>query len=180
MSITPWSVATADRGMSQGSRLISATSWNAYAAPTNFGEIHRRRAMEFEIGYRTVRSPREEWFVAAVLALKAGDPEQSQARIRELLGNRARTQPIQAPTAGSVFVNPTGDHAARLIETAGLKGTCVGGACVSEKHANFIVNTGGASAADIETLIEQIIDRVKDAHGVALRPEVRIVGDSKT
>lgn len=141
------------------------------------GELYRRRAVDFEIGYRSVRSPREEWFVSAVLTLKAGDADQSRARIREFLGSRARTQPIQIPNAGSVFVNPPNDHAARLIESAGLKGVCVGGACVSEKHANFIVNHGGASAADIETLIEQVIDRVRDVHGVTLCPEIRIVGE---
>lgn len=141
------------------------------------GEIHRRRAVDFEIGYRSVRSPREEWFVSAVLALKAGDAAQSQARIRDFLASRARTQPIQMPNAGSVFVNPPNDHAARLIETAGLKGVCVGGACVSDKHANFIVNQGGASAADIEKLIEQVAERVAEAHGVRLQREVRIIGD---
>jgi len=138
------------------------------------GGRHRRRAGDFEIGYRSVR---EEWFVAAVLALKAGDSAQSQSRIREFLGNRARSQPLQIPNAGSVFVNPPNDHAARLIERAGLKGLCVGGACVSEKHANFIVNRGAARAADIEALIEQVIERVRDAHGVTLCPEIRIVGD---
>jgi len=141
------------------------------------GELHRRRASEFAIGYRSVRSPRQEWFVSAVLALKAGDPEQSLGRIREFLDNRARSQPIQIPNAGSVFTNPPGDHAARLIEAAGLKGTSIGGAQVSEKHANFIVNRGGASAADIEALIEQVIERVKSVHEVLLQPEVRILGD---
>jgi UDP-N-acetylmuramate dehydrogenase len=141
------------------------------------GAIHRRRASEFEIAYRSVRSPRVEWFVSAVLTLKAGDAAESQGRIREFLGNRARTQPIQMPNAGSVFVNPTGDHSARLIEAAGLKGTCVGGACVSEKHANFIVNRGSASAADIEALIGMVSDRVREMHGVRLEREVRILGD---
>jgi len=141
------------------------------------GAFHRRRAVDFEIGYRSVRSPREEWFVSAVLALKAGDAQESQARIREFLSKRAATQPIQMPNAGSVFVNPPNDHAARLIETAGLKRTCVGGACVSDKHANFIVNQGGASAADIEALIEQVVERVEAVHGVRLHREVRIIGE---
>lgn len=143
------------------------------------GELHRRRAVEFEISYRSVRSSREEWFVSAVLALKAGDPAESQARIREFLGNRARTQPIQMPNAGSVFVNPPGDHAARLIEAAGLKGTCVGDACVSQKHANFIVNRGGASAADIEALIDRVSERVLEVHGVSLEREVRVLGEAR-
>lgn len=143
------------------------------------GRFHRRRANDFEIGYRTVKSPREEWFVSAVLALKAGDAAQSQARIKEFLSSRAATQPIQMPNAGSVFVNPPGDHAARLIESAGLKGLCVGGACVSDKHANFVVNQGGASAADIEALIEQVADCVEDVHGVRLHREVRIIGEAQ-
>ncbi|HSH43286.1 MAG TPA: UDP-N-acetylmuramate dehydrogenase [Arenicellales bacterium] len=141
------------------------------------GALNRRRAADFEIGYRHVRSPREEWFVSAVLSLKAGDAASSQARIKEFLANRARTQPIQMPNAGSVFVNPPGDHAARLIQTAGLKGTCLGGACVSDMHANFIVNQGGASAADIEALIEQVAERVEAVHGVRLQREVRIIGE---
>ena len=143
---------------------------------TPTGELRRRRAAEFEIGYRTVRSPREEWFVSAVLHLKAGDADRSQERIREFLSSRARTQPIQMPNAGSVFVNPPNDHAARLIESAGLKGLSVGGARVSEKHANFIVNQGGASARDIESLIALVRQRVRDAHGIELHPEVRILG----
>ncbi len=142
------------------------------------GGIHRRRAKDFEIGYRSVRSPREEWFVTAVLALKAGDAVRSQNQIREFLGSRARTQPIQMPNAGSVFTNPPNDHAARLIESAGLKGTCVGGAYVSEKHANFIVNRGGATAADIEALIGQVENRVQEMHGVSLKREVRILGEA--
>jgi UDP-N-acetylmuramate dehydrogenase len=141
------------------------------------GELYRRRAAEFGIGYRSVRSPRREWFVSAVLALKAGDADQSRERIREFLGNRARSQPIQIPNAGSVFTNPPGDHAARLIEAAGLKGTRIGGAWVSEKHANFIVNRGGATAADIEALIELVTERVKTVHEVLLHPEVRILGE---
>lgn len=141
------------------------------------GELHRRRAMDFQIGYRSVTSPREEWFVSAVLALKAGDAEQSQARIKEFLASRAETQPIQMPNAGSVFTNPPNDYAARLIEEAGLKRTTVGGARVSEKHANFIVNDGNASSADIEALIEQLAGRVEEVHGIRLKPEVRIIGD---
>jgi len=143
----------------------------------NQGGLHRREAADFEIGYRLVRAPREEWFVSALLTLKAGDSGQSLARIREFLRARAETQPIQMPTAGSVFVNPPNDHAGRLIESAGLKGTRVGGAAVSDKHANFIVNHGAASAADIETLVGQVVERVREVHGVTLRTEIRILGD---
>jgi UDP-N-acetylmuramate dehydrogenase len=100
------------------------------------------------------------------------------ARIRELLDRRAETQPIGLPSCGSVFRNPPGDHAARLIEAEGLKGYRIGGAQVSEKHANFIINTGEASAADIRALIELVQHRVEAATGVRLVPEVRrVAGD---
>ncbi len=121
--------------------------------------------------------PDGEWFVAAHLALKPGDGNAAQARGKELLEQRNRTQPTNQPSCGSVFRNPTGDHAARLIEAAGLKGCCIGGACVSEKHANFIVNTGTASAADIEALIEHVARTVADRHGVELVREAHIVGE---
>jgi UDP-N-acetylmuramate dehydrogenase len=100
------------------------------------------------------------------------------ARIRELLDRRAQTQPVGLPSCGSVFRNPPGDHAARLIEAEGLKGYRIGGAQVSEKHANFIINTGEASAADIRELIDLVQRRVEDATGVRLVPEVkRIAGE---
>jgi UDP-N-acetylmuramate dehydrogenase len=99
------------------------------------------------------------------------------AQTRELLEKRNRTQPTQQPNAGSVFRNPPGDYAARLIEATGLKGYCIGGACVSEKHANFIVNTGKATAADIEQLIEAVANSVERSHGVRLVREVHIVGE---
>lgn len=143
------------------------------------GRLRRRRASDFDIGYRRVAAPGQEWFVTAVLALKAGDSDSSQARIREFLSKRAGSQPIQMPNAGSVFVNPAGDHAARLIESAGLKGECIGGACVSAKHANFIVNQGHASAKDIETLIGRVAARVEAVHGVKLRREISIVGEPR-
>ncbi|MBI3343455.1 MAG: UDP-N-acetylmuramate dehydrogenase [Gammaproteobacteria bacterium] len=119
----------------------------------------------------------EEWFVAAELQLQTGERETAEARIKELLEKRNLTQPTHQPSAGSVFRNPPGDHAARLIEACGLKGFCIGGACVSEKHANFIINTGNASAADIEALIAKIAGTVEQQRGVRLIPEVRIVGE---
>ena len=144
------------------------------------GKLRERRKEEYEIGYRHChpRSGKEEWFVAAWLALRKGDGEASRARIKELLAKRMATQPLTLPNAGSVFRNPPGDHAARLIESCGLKGLSRGGARVSEKHANFIVNPeGAASAADIESLIETVRERVKQQTGVELIPEVRIVGE---
>lgn len=142
------------------------------------GNLHVRGPDEYEVGYRSVRGPEGEWFVAAVLALTPGDSAAVSARIRELLDQRKATQPLNQPSCGSVFRNPPGDHAARLIESAGLKGLRIGGACVSEKHANFIVNLGGASAADVETLIQRVMDAVESKHGVRLVPEVRMVGVS--
>ena len=142
------------------------------------GELHERRKSEFQIGYRHCALPKEEFFVAAYFALKEGDGERSSARIKELLAKRMASQPLSLPNAGSVFRNPPGDHAARLIESCGLKGLARGGARVSEKHANFIVNPeGAASAADIEGLILKVRDTVLAKTGVALVPEVRIVGE---
>lgn len=121
---------------------------------------------------------RDEWFVGATLQLDAGDGTRSRARIKEFLSRRIATQPLQQPNAGSVFRNPPGDHAARLIEACGLKGMEIGGAEVSTKHANFIVNRGGATASDIEALVEAVRQRVLLRTGVDLVPEVRIVGDA--
>jgi UDP-N-acetylmuramate dehydrogenase len=143
------------------------------------GTLHERSKGEFEIGYRHCGFPAEEWFVAAFFRLPAGDGEVSRARIKELLAKRIATQPLSLPNAGSVFRNPPGDHAARLIESCGLKGLARGGASVSEKHANFIVNPKGAArAADIEWLIEKTKSTVKEKTGVDLIAEVRIVGEA--
>lgn len=142
------------------------------------GVIRMRRPEEYRIDYREVRGPQGEWFLAARFRLEAGDSEASQKQIRALLDRRAATQPTREPSCGSTFRNPPGDHAARLIEAAGLKGVCIGQACVSEKHANFIINKGGASAADIEQLIALIQQRVAQASGVRLQTEVHIVGEA--
>ena len=140
------------------------------------GERHLRQPDEYEIGYRHVQGPAVEWFVAAQLRFEKGDSAAAQLRIKELLERRGATQPTNQPSCGSVFRNPPGDHAARLIEACGLKGHCIGQACVSEKHANFIINVGGAYAADIEALITHVRDTVERKQGVRLIPEVRIVG----
>ncbi|OGT21311.1 MAG: UDP-N-acetylenolpyruvoylglucosamine reductase [Gammaproteobacteria bacterium RBG_16_57_12] len=142
------------------------------------GRRHARGPEEFEVGYRHVTGKSGEWFVAACLQLQPGDGAAAMARIRELLERRNSTQPTRQPNAGSVFRNPPGDYAARLIEACGLKGTCIGGACVSEKHANFIVNTGAATAADIEALIERVAATVEQQHGIRLVREVHIVGEA--
>jgi UDP-N-acetylmuramate dehydrogenase len=142
------------------------------------GELHERARGEFEIAYRHCHFSKEEWFVGAYFRLQPGDGDASRARIKELLAKRIATQPLQLPNAGSVFRNPPGDHAARLIEACGLKGLQRGGARISEKHANFIVNPdGAASAADIEWLIFEAKRIVLEKTGVNLIPEVRIVGE---
>jgi UDP-N-acetylmuramate dehydrogenase len=148
------------------------------------GELRSREKDEFEISYRhcTLRQGgdlgQDEWFVAAYFRLAQGDGEASRAKIKEFLSRRIASQPLQLPNAGSVFRNPIADHAARLIEACGLKGLERGGARVSEKHANFIVNPkGAAKAGDIEWLIATVRARVLEQTGVDLQPEVRIVGE---
>lgn len=107
------------------------------------GRRRERAPTDYRIGYRQVKGPTDEWFIAAHLRLERGDAGESTRRIRELLKRRSDTQPMGQASCGSVFRNPPGDFAARLIEASGLKGRRIGGACVSDKHANFIVNTGG-------------------------------------
>ncbi|APV48461.1 UDP-N-acetylenolpyruvoylglucosamine reductase [Betaproteobacteria bacterium GR16-43] len=144
-----------------------------------FGVLHERGPEEFEVAYRHVapRSPREEWFVAATFAFTPGDEVASMATMKALLQRRVASQPLNQPNAGSVFRNPPGDHAARLIESCGLKGCTIGGAQVSPRHANFIVNVGGATAADLEELIDDVQAEVFGSTGVELVREVRIVGE---
>jgi UDP-N-acetylmuramate dehydrogenase len=143
------------------------------------GECVVRSVDDFEIGYRHVqpRFDANEIFVAAWFRFPRGESSAARARIRELLARRIATQPLSLPNAGSVFRNPPGDYAARLIEAAGLKGSWLGGAQVSEKHANFIVNPDGkATANEIEMLINQIRLKVHEKFAVTLVPEVRIIG----
>ncbi len=142
------------------------------------GEVRSRLPEEFEIAYRQVRGPSGEWFLAAELEMEAGDVDAAQQRIRQLLERRAATQPTSLPSCGSVFRNPPGDFAARLIEAAGLKGRRLGGAQVSEKHANFIINTGDATARDIEMLIAEVQREVAAQSGIELTTEVHRIGDS--
>lgn len=143
------------------------------------GELVERTAADFAIAYRHVglKSATDEIFVAAWLRFPAGDASTARAQIKSLLEKRIATQPLAFPNAGSVFRNPPGDHAARLIEVAGLKGSTEGGARVSEKHANFIVNPHGkATAGAIESLIGRVQAVVRDKFGVELVREVRILG----
>jgi UDP-N-acetylenolpyruvoylglucosamine reductase len=151
---------------------------------TREGRFAVRTPADYSIGYRSVRradgSPPDGIFTAAWFRFPVGDVAKGRARIKELLAKRIATQPLSLPNAGSVFRNPPGDHAARLIESCGLKGYTIGDARVSEKHANFIVNPDGrAKAADIEALIAHVRDTVRAQTGIDLEAEVRIVGEAE-
>lgn len=141
------------------------------------GEKKLRRPSDYEIAYRSVNVFPDEFYLAAHFQLKPGDKEKSLEKIRSLLAHRTATQPTNEPSCGSVFRNPENDYAARLIESCGLKGLKVGAASVSTKHANFIVNEGHATAADIEALIEKISDAVLKKYHIELIREVHIIGD---
>jgi UDP-N-acetylmuramate dehydrogenase len=141
------------------------------------GMRHTRKPADYEIGYRRVVGPSDEWFIAARLEFER-KPGVNDSTMRELLEKRRETQPIGEWSCGSVFVNPQGQHAAQLIESAGLKGFRIGDASVSQKHANFIINHGAARAADIEALIQHVQRKVAEVHHLELKTEVRIVGDS--
>lgn len=162
-----------------------AETWETVASVQSVrrsGEIVERTPADFDIAYRHVALRdgglgEDEWFVGARFRFTPGDTRRARQRIKELLSARVASQPLNLPNAGSVFRNPPGDHAARLIEASGLKGFAIGGARVSEKHANFIVNPQGrGTAADIEALIEHVRQTVLAQFGIALHPEVRIVG----
>jgi UDP-N-acetylmuramate dehydrogenase len=157
-------------------------TWNHVASVETIdrtGKLRRRVPEDFEIGYRHARlkSGAEEWYVSAVFAFESGEERAAMGRMRSLLAKRVASQPLNQPNAGSVFRNPDGDHAARLIESCGLKGFAIGAAQVSPKHANFIVNLGGARAADIEAVVDHVHATVLAKAGVDLVREVRIVGE---
>lgn len=143
------------------------------------GDLRERTRSDYEVGYRHVRllAGADEWFVSGRFQFGQGEEAASRARISELLRKRVASQPLNQPNAGSVFRNPPGDHAARLIEACGLKGFTVGGAQVSPKHSNFIVNLGNATARDIESVIDHVEATVSERMGVTLVREVRIVGE---
>ena len=141
------------------------------------GQVKRISADEFSYGYRYVSIPEDHWFVAGYFKLSSEPPEKCLQKIRELLDYRTATQPINQPSCGSTFRNPEGTFAGKLIEKVGLKGYCLGGAMVSPKHANFIVNLGHSTAADIENLIYYIKEQVMQKTGIELTLEVKIVGE---
>jgi len=142
------------------------------------GNVTHRMPQDFQVSYRSVKGFENEWFLSCELILQQGDTEASQQKIKGLLEKRGATQPTNQPSCGSVFKNPEGDYAARLIEQIGLKGYMIGGACVSEKHANFIVNIGNATAADIEALIHYVQGKVEQQQGIVLQTEVCMVGEA--
>ena len=141
------------------------------------GAVRTRRKAEYRVGYRSVQGPGPEWFLGATFAFSSARDAEPE-KIRTLLRERTEKQPLGLPSAGSVFRNPDGGHAGELIERVGLKGARCGGAIVSDKHANFIINDGSATAADIEALIDRIISRVREETGIELEPEVRIIGEA--
>ncbi|MBJ90199.1 MAG: UDP-N-acetylenolpyruvoylglucosamine reductase [Woeseia sp.] len=139
------------------------------------GELRERVPDDYQIGYRSVSGPIDEWFVGAELEFDSNIAA-SMDRYKEMLSRRKETQPLGLPSCGSVFRNPPNDYAARLIEACGLKGCRIGNAEVSDKHANFIINRGNATALDVENLILHIHQTVADATGIELVPEVLIIG----
>jgi UDP-N-acetylmuramate dehydrogenase len=186
-----WQLGPADffagiPGTIGGALAMNAGAWGGETWPRvvevetidRAGEWHRRQASEYRYGYRSVTPPvAGEWFLAATFRFESR-PEAGKDSIRQLLEKRHASQPIGAWSCGSVFTNPPGGHAAELIERAGLKGHRIGGAAVSDKHANFIINEGGATAADLEALVSHVQATVERVHGVRLVPEVRVVGEA--
>lgn len=146
---------------------------------TAAGEEKKRFPSEYTVGYRTAISPEPEWFLAATFKLILGNKEEALEYIRNMLAKRNAAQPTNLPNCGSVFRNPPNDYAARLIESCGLKGYRIGGACVSTKHANFIVNDQNATAADIEQLITYVHSQVLDKTGIDLVREVHLLGEPR-
>lgn len=146
---------------------------------TKSGEIRKRRPEEFQIAYRSVAGlDEDEWFIASTCKLAPGDKAEALTRIKTLLQRRTETQPTSDYNCGSVFRNPPGHYAAQLIESCGLKGFMMGGAMVSPKHANFIINhEGRAKASDIENLIQHIHETVLAQKGISLHREVHILGE---
>jgi UDP-N-acetylmuramate dehydrogenase len=137
------------------------------------GKIQQRGKSDFVIDYRSVTHNHvDEFFISAQFNF---DLEKANDNVRDLLHKRNSSQPIGLPSCGSVFKNPKGKYAAKLIEQSGLKGYCIGGACVSEKHANYIINQNNASASDIEKLILHIQTTVNKQHKIQLEPEIIII-----
>ena len=140
------------------------------------GALHTRAPAEYQVAYRAVSGPANEWFLRCRLRFGPTAANADTRSHKALLEQRNASQPIGAASCGSVFKNPPGDFAGRLIEATGLKGFRHGGCVVSDKHANFIINDGGATATELEELIGLLRDQVAQKFNVLLEPEVRIVG----
>lgn len=139
------------------------------------GQLHTLTCEEMEFSYRhSILETRRAIVVSTDFALQRDDSEAIKARMKELMGKRSASQPLDLPSAGSAFKRPVGGYAAALIDQAGLKGFSIGGAAVSQKHAGFVVNTGGATAKDVRALLDAVSSRVYEASGIRLEPEVRI------
>lgn len=139
------------------------------------GNIHTLSAEEMEFSYRhSILEERDGIVLAAVFRLEKKPVEEIKAKMKELMGKRSASQPLDLPSAGSAFKRPVGGYAAALIDQAGLKGYSVGGAAISTKHAGFAVNLGGATAQDVKNLLQQVSDIVYEKSGIRLEPEVRI------
>jgi UDP-N-acetylmuramate dehydrogenase len=171
-----------------GALAMNAGCWNGETWHTvvqvetinRLGQRLLRPAADYQIAYRQVIGPINEWFLAGYFKLTQGEKARSLSDIRVLLEKRSAAQPMGLPNCGSVFRNPPGDYAGRLIEQCGLKGLSEGGAIISKKHANFIINTGKATAADIEVLMTRMAEVVLQQHGINLVPEVCIIGKAVT
>ena len=167
---------------------MNAGAWNGETWPNvaevevlyRDGDTAWLEPAAFQYGYRQVEFPRNFCgFLAARFQVTTDEGGAHERYTKESLTKRKATQPVGKPSAGSTFRNPPGDHAARLIESCGLKGYRIGGAQVSPLHANFIITDDGARAADIEALIEHLRAVVKEKAGFELVPEVKIVGDAR-
>jgi UDP-N-acetylmuramate dehydrogenase len=144
---------------------------------TRDGAVEVLPVEQLRMSYRHCELPEGSVVLSARFSLTDADPAHSRHQVEEHLEYRSRTQPVDVPTCGSTFRNPPGEHAGRLIDRCGLKGLAIGGAVVSEKHANFLVNTGTATAADLRRLIETVQHRVAEQTGIVMRPEVHLAGD---
>ena len=139
------------------------------------GEIRVLSAEQMQFSYRhSLLEDTGDIVISADFCLTRAEPEEIKARMKELIGKRSASQPLDLPSAGSAFKRPVGGYAAALIDQAGLKGYQVGGAAISSKHAGFAVNLGGATAQDVQNLLQQVSDKVFENSGIRLEPEVRI------
>lgn len=147
-------------------------------ALTTEGTLRELPVEQMRLGYRSsIFAESGDIVLSAELGLRKGNPEEIRTYMNELREQRVTKQPLEYPSAGSTFKRPEGHFAGKLIQDAGLRGFQVGGAQVSEKHCGFVVNRGGATAADILSLIEQVTERVEAASGVRLEPEVKCIGE---